>query len=246
MAKIQWNKVTWYSKLIALTVFVVLPFVFFYFGVRYGTMVGYLNATQEINLLSATSSSSQAGNGETAYYQNPAAWQTDANNTAGGFSIAYPIDFDTQDNIMLSPSTDWRIDANSMPGVIYFTLTVPRAFEPQTNFAGATLTVGASGNAAAIAQCIKAGASSGPFAATSTAAVNGIDFTVFHSTGVGAGNYYDTTSYRTLHADKCYAVEYTIHSTQIMNYPASYGLHPYDQQKIDTLMQAIVGTFTFN
>ncbi len=245
MEKIQWNKVTWYSKLIALAVFIVLPFVFFYYGVRYGTAVGYLKATQEAHLF-PPASSSPTGNGETAYYQNPAAWQTDANNTAGGFSIAYPIDFDTQDNIMLSPSTDWRIDANGVPGVAYFTLTVPRAFEPQTNFAGATLTVGASGNAAAIAQCMEAGASSDPSAATSTAAVNDTDFTVFHSTGVGAGNYYNTTSYRTLHAGKCYAVEYTVHSTQIMNYPASYGLHPYDQQKIDTLMQTIIGTFTFN
>ncbi len=30
--KIQWNKVTWYSKTIALAIFVVWPFIFFYFG----------------------------------------------------------------------------------------------------------------------------------------------------------------------------------------------------------------------
>ncbi len=244
MAKIQWNKVTWYSKLIALAIFIVLPFIFFYCGVRYGTAAGYLAASQAAHPF-ATASSSTAENGGVEYYRNPAEWQTDAQNAAGGFSIAYPIDFDTQDNIVLAPSVDWRLDANGVPGVRYFTLTVPRAFEPQTNFVDATLTVGASGNAAAVAQCMETGVSSGPFAATSTAAVNGIDFTIFRSAGAGAGNYYDTTSYRTIHAGKCYAVEYTVHSAQIMNYPASYGLHPYDQQKIDSLMQTIVGTFTF-
>ena len=33
--KIQWNKVTWYSKLLALALLVFLPFIGFYFGVQY-------------------------------------------------------------------------------------------------------------------------------------------------------------------------------------------------------------------
>ncbi|MBI4085949.1 MAG: hypothetical protein HY433_01750 [Candidatus Liptonbacteria bacterium] len=32
---IEWNKVTWYSKLLALALFVALPFIGFYFGVKY-------------------------------------------------------------------------------------------------------------------------------------------------------------------------------------------------------------------
>ena len=34
--KIHWNKVTWYSKLLALILFVALPFIGFCLGVRYG------------------------------------------------------------------------------------------------------------------------------------------------------------------------------------------------------------------
>jgi hypothetical protein len=34
--KLQWNKVTWYSKTIALAIFIAWPFVFFYFGAVYG------------------------------------------------------------------------------------------------------------------------------------------------------------------------------------------------------------------
>ncbi len=33
--KIEWNKVTWYSKLLALALFVALPFIGFYYGVQY-------------------------------------------------------------------------------------------------------------------------------------------------------------------------------------------------------------------
>lgn len=41
MIHIEWNKVTWYSKLLALILFTTLPFIGFYFGVRYAE----INAT---------------------------------------------------------------------------------------------------------------------------------------------------------------------------------------------------------
>jgi hypothetical protein len=241
---IQWNKVTWYSKFIALVLFVVLPFIGFYYGVQYGkiiTTIGQMPATN------ATSTAIPPATANTAavYYNDPSEWQTDANNTAGGFSIAYPLDFDAQDNYSAMPSTDWRLGANGAPGIKYFTLTVPRAFEPQTNFIDTTLTVGASGNNAAVAQCLAPDQSGEPTTTTSTATINGINFTVFKSADAGAGNYYETTSYRTLHAGKCYAVEYTVHSGQILNYPSSYNLQPFNEQQIDSLMQNIVGTFKF-
>ena len=241
--KIEWNKVTWYSKLIALALFVALPFIGFYYGVQYGKMV---TAIGQAPTAIATGTSITPGvAGAAAYYNDPTEWQTDANNTAGGFSIAYPLDFDTQDNYSATPSADWRLDANGISGIKYFTLTVPRAFEPQTNFADATLTVGASGNSAAVTQCFTPDASGGPATATSSVPIDGINFTVFKFDGAGAGNYYETTSYRTLHAGKCYAIEYTIHSGQILNYPASYDLQPLNEQQIDSVMQTIVNTFKF-
>lgn len=85
----------------------------------------------------------------------------------------------------------------------------------------------------------------GPATATSSATINGIDFTIFAFADAGAGNYYETTSYRTLHAGKCYAVEYTVHSGQIANYPSSYKLQPFNKEQINSVMQRIVGTFTF-
>jgi hypothetical protein len=239
--KIEWNKVTWYSKMLALILFVALPFIGFYYGMNYGEMIAVLGRTPT----TGTIATSTAQNSTASYYNTPSEWQTDANNTAGGFSIAYPIDFSAQDNYSAAPSTDWRINANNTSGIKYFSLTVPPAFEPQTNLADVTLTVGGSKNNTAIAECLNADQSGGPIIATSSVTINGVAFTVFKSSDAGAGNIYQTTSYRTLHAGECYAVEYTIHSSQIGNYPSSYNLQPYNEQAVDSLMQTIVGTFKF-
>jgi len=229
--KIVWNKVTPFSKWLALIIFIVFPFAGFWLGIQYGEVLGYLNS----------SNAPAVGND---YYSNVAVWQT-ATGNQGGFTIAYPLDFPTDQNYSPSPSADWRMDANGVNGITYFTLTVPSAFEPQTNFAGAKLTVGASANNVAVANCLAPDANGGPAQATTTAVVNGITFTVFHAADAGAGNYYQTTSYRTLHAGQCYAVEYTIHSSQIGNYPPEYQLHPFDEAQIASVLDRIVGTFRF-
>ena len=242
MAKIEWNQVTWYSKLIALIIFVVFPFIGFYWGVGYGEM---LQATTQGTTvaLTGTASTVVTGNGQ-EYYGNVSEWQT-VQSDNGRFSIAYPIDFPADDYYIATQGTDWRLNANNQAGVKYFTLTVPPAFEPQTNFADATLTVGASQNPTAVAQCLTPDQSGGAAMSTSTTAINGVQFTVFKFSDAGAGNYYETTSYRTIHGGQCYAVEYTIHSSQIANYPASYNLKPFDESQAATLLDRIVGTFTF-
>ena len=237
MSKIQWNTVTWYSKTLALILFVALPFIGFYFGVQYGLIQAPISATSKTTLPPVASTGSN-------YYSDTAEWQTDANNTKGGFSIAYPIDFDAQDNYAATPAANWSVGATST-GIVFFTLTVPKAFEPQTNFADATLTVGNSKDPTAVAQCVADDQNGGQTVPTSTIAINGTAFTVFQSASAGAGNLYQTTSYRALHNGQCYAIEYTIHSSQIANYPASYNLQPFDQATIDSLMQTIIGTFKF-
>lgn len=244
MNNIQWNKVTWYSKTFALILFVALPFVGFYCGMRYGELKEMGNNSTLIAALQGNTGTKSESGTLDQYYTDPSTWQTDANNTAGGFSIAYPIDFDAQDNSNVKASTDWRVNATSS-GMKYFTLVVPKAFEPQTNFGNATLTVGASSNKAAVAQCILRSNDSDQKTATSSATINGVPFTIFYSSDIGAGNIYETVSYRTVRADKCYAVEYTVHSAQIENYPSSYNLKSYDEAKIAKLMQNIIGTFKF-
>jgi len=235
--KIELHKVTWYSKLIALIIFVVFPFVGFYWGIQYGETV---QIAKQASLAAANATAYVLPE----YYVNPGEWQTDQS-TAGGFSIAYPIDFMTQDNFASVPTSDWSLRSNGEAGVQYFVLTIPKAFEPQTNFDDATLVVGSSRTPAAIRDCTNPGIIANPGDATSTRMVNGTAFSVYHFTGAGAGNYYETTSYHTLHAGQCYSIGYTIHSGQIANYPSSYNLHQFNDVEVSGVLERIINTFTF-
>jgi hypothetical protein len=241
--KIEWNKVTWYSKALALALFVVLLFAGFWFGACYGASRQYV---ADVLVLAQRSSPSPMSFNESipSYYENVTEWQTDQNHK--GWSIAYPIDFPTNDSYSAAPTQNWRQGMPGGSGAQLLALTIPKVFEPQTNFDDAVLTIGTSSDRNAVAQCLVAEPSDGPSGdTTSTAIINGIPFTVFHLTDVGAGNIYETTSYRTIHAGQCWAVEYTIHSSEIGNYPASYGLQPFDAAKLDNVLDRIVGTFKF-
>jgi hypothetical protein len=240
--KIKWNEVTWYSKMLALAVFIIVPIVAFWFGVGYGELAAMLT----INNGNSAVVSAPSAKGSTAaeYYSNVSEWQS-YHDVQGGFAIAYPIDFPNEENYSPALSTDWRVTGNLTPGKLGFTLSIPASFEPQTNFADAKLTVGWSNDAGAVAQCMMSDPSGPNQIATSSVTINNANFTIFHSTGAGAGNFYETTSYRTLHTGRCYALEYTIHSSQIDNYPASYNLHPVDEKILTDVLDRIVGTFKF-
>ncbi len=242
--KLEWNKVTWYSKVLALIIFVALPFLGFWYGMQYGALSA--TANNGVGAGAVTSTSVMAANNGSEYYTNTAEWQVNADQNTG-FSVAYPIDFDAQGSPSpAAPSADWRYNANGAPGTTLFMLTVPRAFEPQTNFVDARLTVGSSRNAVAIGACLSPDPSAvPPKNAVPTATINGVQFSEFNSADAGAGSYYETTSYRTLRNGTCWAVEYTIHSAQIANYPAEYHLRPFDHAMIKGLLDRIVSTFKF-
>lgn len=238
--KVEWNKVTWYSKCLALALFIALPLIGFYLGIRYGEARQY--TTDTFANLENASSSATAFAGINAYYKNVSEWQTYQDNA--GWSIAYPIDFNVENFYLPTPVDNWRAGTSGGPGLQLFKLTIPKALEPQTNFNEAVLSVGMSSNKKAITQCLIAETTDGR-TSTSTMMINDTVFTIFHFADVGLGNYYETTSYRTLHAGQCYAVEYTIHSSQIMNYPLEYHLKPFNEMKLRDVLDRIVGTFRF-
>ncbi|MFA6520411.1 MAG: hypothetical protein WCT44_02260 [Candidatus Paceibacterota bacterium] len=141
-----------------------------------------------------------------------------------------------------SPSFDWRLDSRE-PGAILASVIIPRTYLPGTNFSDAKLTVGRATTPSAIKGC-------------STDVVNGeakigevqisdYPFTKFSSNGAAAGNFYETTSYRGIVDGDCYAVEYTIHSTNINNYSPDQNIKEFNKTFIQDELEKIIQSLKF-
>ena len=228
---------------LALALFVALPFAGFYFGVRYGAARQYM-ADILANLKNVSSSASswrrKMRMRTIITFPSGRPTRTTADGASRIRSISMrPIIIRHADRQLARRNAGWsRIAAVHADD--------PAAFEPQTNFAEAKLTVGASGNAAAVAQCLVAEPTGTPnHCRPPRRRSMEPPSPFFILSDAGAGNYYETTSYRTLHAGQCWAVEYTIHSSQIGNYPPEYQLKPFDEAKLHDVLDRIVGTFKF-
>ncbi len=160
----------------------------------------------------------------------------------GTISFDYPSAFvvlRTEPNA----TTEWMANATSS-GMLLAALSVPASLQPKTNFSEARFTVGVSKEATALSQCLSYNPA-GPSQVGTNVTINGVVFKKFVASEGAAGNIYDTTSYRAIHSGQCYVVEYTIHSTQLGNYPASAGIKAYDKAKVTTQLESVVKTFKF-
>ena len=172
------------------------------------------------------------------YYRNVEAWPVSPN---FGFTIAAPIDFEGMGAPQDAP--DWRWNSSD-PGKALYEIVVPRAIEPQTNFGGATITVGMSSNPKAVAACL-APAGAPPDEKSWKQKIGGVEFSAFRDDDDGMSHYHEITSYRTVHNGQCWAVEYMIASTSLGIYPPEYGLKQFDMARVRGLMDRIVATFKF-
>lgn len=78
-----------------------------------------------------------------------------------------------------------------------------------------------------------------------TKVIDGFDFTKFTLNNAGAGNFYDTASYRGIVNGDCYVLEQTIHSTNIGNYPSSQGVKEFNKTLIQDDLDKILNSFDF-
>ncbi|MEK7588986.1 MAG: hypothetical protein AAB438_04205 [Patescibacteria group bacterium] len=165
---------------------------------------------------------------------------TEVNNK---FTFKYNPFFKTyepdQENVL--PSTDWRDNAKGK-GLILAHVIIPKIYLPGTNFSDANLKIGASTDPKEIKACttpangeVKGGEGN----------ISGFPFSSFVSNGAGAGNFYETTSYRGLLDGDCYSIEYTIHSTNIGNYSPDQGIKVFDKEKIENEFGSIISSFIF-
>jgi len=172
------------------------------------------------------------------YYANVNAWPVSPD---FGFTISAPIDFEGMGAPQDAP--DWRWNSSD-PGQVLYEIVVPRAIEPQTNFAGATITVGMSSNPKSVANCL-APAGTPPDEKSWKQKIGGVEFSGFRDSDDGMSHYHEITSFRAVHNGQCWAVEYMIASTSLGIYPPEYGLKQFDMARVRGLMDRIVATFKF-
>lgn len=116
-------------------------------------------------------------------------------------------------------------------------------FAEKTNFGEARFTVGTSVAPGAVKNCLNFQyADQGKM---STTIINGRQFTKIQFTDAGAGNLYETTSYRTVYNNQCYALEYMIHSSNIQNYDPSQGVKAFDKAKVTSVLEGMTQSFKF-
>lgn len=162
------------------------------------------------------------------------------NNVTQGISFVYPSTFSLTDSFIAEAATVWRTNSTST-GVRVAEVRTPANYLSSTNFNGAWLHVGYTTNANEVKNCLR------PDNETSSGAanINGVTFTKFTAQGAAAGNRYDTTSYRTVRSNRCYAVEYTIHYGNIQNYDQNSGIKEFDESAVTSTFEAIAKSFKF-
>jgi hypothetical protein len=161
----------------------------------------------------------------------------------GGFTFQYDASYTMREDTS-GPYSGWPF-LTQQAGTKSVTISISTTTQPQTNFAGAEFRVAYSSSSNALAKCATVDPNQNFPSAVSQEVVNGIRFTSYKTSDAGAGNFYNTTSFRTLHAGACYAVDLMIHSTNIANYPPERQIQQFDAAKAESALRAILQTFKF-
>jgi len=157
------------------------------------------------------------------------------------FSFVYPSSLDLMGGDV-GYTQSWREEATSS-GLVLAVVTTPSNYLPKTNFGDAKFTVGTSADLDAVSSCLTDPQDN--MTKSSKVTINGVTYTKLTFSDAGAGNIYDTVSYRTVRDNQCYAIEYTIHSSNIGNYSPDQGITQFDQQKVQQTFDQIAQSFTF-
>ncbi|MEN9582400.1 MAG: hypothetical protein RL641_354 [Candidatus Parcubacteria bacterium] len=159
---------------------------------------------------------------------------TDPSNT---FSFSYPDELTVKAGDATKP---WRTNT-TVAGKQLASVTIPSSSQPNTNFSEAILSIGSSNNSLAVKNCSTA---QNGESAKGEVMINGLKTAKITLSDAGAGNFYDTTSYRFVHNSQCYSVEYTIHSTNIANYTAGTKTE-FNPQTAVVVLEKMVQSFSF-
>ena len=154
-------------------------------------------------------------------------------NSALGFTIQYP-------STAAASETDFNgyVQTTQTP-VTSFVL--PASMSAGTNLGTAGVYVGATSSASIVASCTSASTSTGE-TAQGTQTIGTQQFAVFSSSDAGAGNFYETKSYRTVANGSCLEINETLHSGNIDNYPVG-AVTEFNHDEFSGILEAIVHTY---
>ncbi|MEO5646542.1 MAG: MliC family protein [Candidatus Paceibacterota bacterium] len=138
---------------------------------------------------------------------------------------------------------NWKTNTDGTLGLVLIALNSPADYLPKTNFGDAKFTVGTSSDPKAVKGCLVD--TSGQGVVKSTVVINKVPYTKFVSVDAGAGNRYETNSFRAIQNQQCYTIEYTIHYAVLENYDPSSGIKAFDQKKVHEVLDGIVKSFAF-
>ena len=158
--------------------------------------------------------------------------------SANGFSLTYPAASFTLASATDNQPLPWSYNS-SATGMRLMTLKMVKdASLDKTNFADASVAVGVTQDAAAVASCTKP-----ENGATATAVtLGGVNYTRLDSSDAGAGNLYQTKSYRLVQGNRCFAIESTIHSTNLGVYSPDQGITAFDAAHVNGLLDQVAAT----
>lgn len=157
------------------------------------------------------------------------------------FSFDYNPFFKKIEGDSQTLSNDWKLNSKEK-GILLGSIIVPKSYMDKTNFSDARMTVGRSTDPMSIRNCIIPSLNE---TKKEIKTIGGYPFTKFTFNEAGAGNLYETTSYRGIADGDCYVVEYTIHSTNIGNYSPDQGIGEFDKAKIENDLEDIIKSFKF-
>lgn len=216
-------------------------------GIRYEAGNG---TNDDIVFVSEGNDAFMTENGTTTY-NNCVAGNLEASTTASTslttfigegntFNFNYPSQFSLSGG-GTGYTTQWMQNTTSS-GMLLAKVDILGSFEPNSNFQGATFTVGTSADPSAVANCLLQ--TNGNASTSTQVSINGVPFTEITYGDAGAGNFSDIVSYRTIRNNQCYAVEYVIRWTNILNYPSGT-VSQFNETQIDNILNSIVQSFRF-
>lgn len=152
-----------------------------------------------------------------------------------GFSLRYDDKFDV---IESDQDRLWKFNS-SEPGKHIVTFRLPTETYPKSNFREALLSIGASTDPQAVANCLVA-------SNEETESAREGPFSVYTQSSAAAGSFFDVKSHRMVHGEYCISIDEIIHSVNLNLYDDQQNFREFDRGEVRELLDRAIASIKFN